>query len=196
MLIVLEGPDKSGKSTIGAKVAEKLDTVLFKELPRQSKIRRILNNPDPAIRIKGKDEFERLLTKMYMDNRVQYQPLLKDLIKFYNCVIIDRYVISTKVYGKFYEKEDFKRHLEKIILPTITFMIIPSEEQIINRLHIDKDVADFYETEEKVLKYREKYLKYYKKYPENIELIETNETSKRYSIDNIVDMIVNKVVRI
>jgi len=200
MFIALEGTDNAGKTTIGKLLADKLNTQLFEEIKPTSKLRDMINNPS-----KYKDdlcmtdeEFKLELTWMFMINRSQYQA---DMELMYsdngNCLVIDRYTMSTLLYGAFTNNDIWRTHAESMKTPDLTVIISPSAETIIERCQNADD--DIFQSPDKSVKMKHKFEDYYRNSPDidsgiygNVLLIRPEELSN-ISAEGVVNEIVTAV---
>jgi len=163
-LIVIEGTDNSGKSTLAKQLIEDLgDAYYFEELEPYGEIRDILNNPcfyKDKLGLVDDFQFGVFLTKKFMENRIQYQEKLESLLNKYNYVIIDRYVISTLLYGTFEDKKEWYDHKNKVLSPDLTIILSPNNETIKKRV-IESGEDDYYQNADKAVDYNNKFLEYY-----------------------------------
>ena len=150
MLIIIDGPDGCGKTTISKKLAEDLDFAYihypFYENETGQKILNMLNHKLP---------WDPLTFQcLQICNKIQTIPTLKILEKQYGGVILDRYNPSTWVYGQLDGlSKDILNQLISVFPKINMEIIIVSDKPY--RLN-----GDFYEKIDKWNKTKELYLKY------------------------------------
>lgn len=150
LLLSFEGIDRAGKSTQVQKLAQVLrDELKLKvairhfpmyERPIGKFIGEVLNSDIKMAKLTPES-----LQMVYVADQLSYQDDLQDLLDNYDVVILDRYFMSTLVYGmgKGVLFDDIRSWQEGLIIPDATFVLnLPAEEVMARRGEIVDDVHE------------------------------------------------------
>ena len=103
-LIVLEGPDRCGKTTLSHLLSKYLSAPVLKYPNRDSVLGKII---DKHLRKEEIIESPLALHYLFCANRAENLKNLEDFIKNHDFVILDRYKLSNSVYSSVKNHTDF-----------------------------------------------------------------------------------------
>jgi len=126
MLIVLEGIDGSGKSTIAAMIAERCNGVTYATPPE--KYRKLRKCVDTNSSLQKHYDF-------YRDAVIEASSEISAILSSEDTVICDRYWLSTLVYHRAGKMVLDGSDFSKLVQPDLTVLLLVGQEEQVRRCH-------------------------------------------------------------
>jgi len=166
MLVVIEGIDGSGKSTVAKKLKEELEKrgykVYLTSEPTNGPVGQIIRKILKKEIVIDEKFLPHVLTLLYTADRYYHQKEIREALEKYDYVILDRYYHSTIVYQHFLQDIPLSFILDMhkfVIRPDIVFVLDISPKTALKRLEKSREIKEYFEEKEKLEKLREGYLK-------------------------------------
>lgn len=193
-LIVLEGPDLSGKSTQSNLLNQNLKNSIILKEPTDKKNGKILRENLKEKTLSKKEEIE-----LFLLDRIEHQDQINHLLNERINVIMDRYHYSTIAYqitnnrlkNYYLELVDKLNYFKKLRIPDLTFIIQIDYDTFLKRKKKRKESLDSFEIDEKLMNH---VINFYNSFTKDIlfgfgPIVKINgnrdENSVQYSILNI-----------